>query len=94
MNSFLSLNLGYYGENWSVLETEWNCEYAEEKQNTIENLKPIMWNYELAPNLESNMTTKVSKHCIISAHQVSELSSYYSKDYYYHFNQLNNYQTF
>ncbi|RNA15651.1 acyl-coenzyme A:6-aminopenicillanic-acid-acyltransferase 40 kDa form-like, partial [Brachionus plicatilis] len=68
------------------------CEYPEEKQSLIENIQPVMWNYELGPNLESNKTTKVSKHCIISSHQTSKMSSYYSIGYCCHFNQWANYE--
>lgn len=81
------MNLGYYGDKWTDLKTEWNSEYPEEKQSLIENIQPVMWNYELGPNLESNKTTKVSKHCIISSHQTSKMSSYYSIGYCCHFNQ-------
>ncbi|CAF1103708.1 unnamed protein product [Brachionus calyciflorus] len=81
------LNLGYFGENMSLLETEWNSEYftPHENINSKNNIKPIMWNYELAPNLESNKTSKVSKHCIVSSSE-DNLSDFYSLDYCYHFN--------
>ena len=80
--------MGFFGNDFSLLKTKWKDEYfsSDKENDSTTDIQPIMWNYELAPNLESNKTSNVSKHCIIPS-TGSALSELYSIDYCYHFNQ-------
>lgn len=84
---FLSLNVGYFGGDSAKLKTTWNTEYfnIQNKEIFSSNCE-IMFNYEIAPNLESSSVSLISKHCVISNDKVED-SSFVSEYYYYHFNQ-------
>ncbi|CAF0950532.1 unnamed protein product [Brachionus calyciflorus] len=85
----ISLNIGFFGDDQSLIESEWNSEYYEkssrEKNN---NVIAHIFNYEIVPNIESNNNI-VSKHCIISPKDFSNIKNednFYTERYYYHFN--------
>lgn len=89
------MNIGYFGNDLNLLKTNWISEYSSTQEEKLrENQKTIcnLWNYELAPNEKKNL---VSKHSIVSSNSFKTINNedkFYSATFYYHFNQLENFQ--
>ena len=84
------MNVGYFGNDLNLLKTSWNSEYLNAAQEKLTPLFKLSWNYELVPNPNPDKDNIVSKHCIVSPktfNTVCNKDIYYSKQYYYHFNQ-------
>ena len=88
------MNVGCCTKDLSKIKTDWNSEYKNNISSQSEDnqdIYPISWNYEIAPNIEKNAKLNVvSKHCILSEKNfknVSNTDSYYSLNYLCHFNQ-------
>ena len=79
----LSINVGFFGEDKTLLNSDWNSEYNTDKSTlNNENIFPISFYYEIAPNEKSNI---VSKHCVIGKNTGIE-SEFYSTHFDYHAN--------
>ena len=90
----VSVNVAYYGNDLSKIQTNWNSEYyqdSEENGHSADYVFPVSWSYEIAPNANSSTRNVVSKHCIIpksiSKRIAYTLPSYYADEYLSHFNQ-------
>ena len=85
-----SVTVGYFGDKMSKITSKWTMEYFEkgQQQQAFNPIKPIIWNYEIAPNSNSNRVSKVSKHCVIPFDsKIDNSNRFYSFDHFYHFNQ-------
>jgi hypothetical protein len=88
--SYFSLNLSCYTKDLAKLNSNWSEEYKKENSREVKSIYPISYNFEIAPNNDSNCNT-VSKHCLLSKSNNDEIEEnqkeFYSLDYYTHFNQ-------
>jgi hypothetical protein len=83
------LNVGYFGADLTGIVSNWNAEYIEKIDHTQNQHKqyPVLWNYEIAIDEKNPNINKVSKHCIVGELKSEAKESYFTKRYYYHFNQ-------
>jgi len=78
----VSINLGFFGDDLKLLETNWQTEY---KTDNLLKVSPQIssFNYEIVAS-DSNKNI-VSKHCIVNQ-DLNVDSSFYSKRFYRHVN--------
>lgn len=85
----VSLNVGYCGNDASLLESDWLREYKNENSSDKKvPAFPCLFNYELAPNQNDPNKSLVSKHCIIQDDEKNKHLDrpFFTKSFYYHVN--------
>jgi hypothetical protein len=87
----VSLNVGCCTKDLTKIITKWNTEYMKDsiQEDSIEPIYPIFWNYEIAPNAESDKFNLVSKHCVVpqsTYDKVGSQNGYYNACNLSHFN--------
>jgi hypothetical protein len=80
--------VAYCKDDKSKIETTWNAEYKKDSK-TNEPIMPvcsISWNFEIAPNANSDTENLVSKCCIVPK-AFAATDSFYKAEFLTHFNQ-------
>ncbi len=94
--NMLSINLGFFGRDLSLLNSKWkniDCYLHEndtghcDENSTSSNEMATLFNYEIASNEMSCTFNKVSKHCIVKENHICKNDKFYSEKYYYHLNR-------